>query len=140
MHHGGYVQFAKLFVKWVPGAVGQRGRRPMTAGRIGIQIAPDEAELIDAAFEFRNAGFWRHAGTLRQLAHPDEILREQVADPLNAIVGQTRPFEADPSISDMVPHARGAWRKQRERRTAFFLYAELIAFHAGTEFIVRDAH
>ena len=49
--HRRHVELDQLFKERIPGAVGQRRCSPMAAGRVGIEIAADEAKLGDAAFE-----------------------------------------------------------------------------------------
>src|SRR5690349_23492149 len=40
----------------------------------------------------------------------------------------------------MMPHARGARRKQSQRRATFPLDAKLIAFDTGAKFVITDLH
>src|SRR5438105_906057 len=47
MDHGGDIELEHGFVKRIPMLGGQRRRGPVSAGRIGIEIAPDETQLID---------------------------------------------------------------------------------------------
>src|SRR5258706_6078180 len=108
MHHRWYFQLAEFLVKRIPVTVGQRRRGPVSARWIGVEIASDEAELVDAAFELRDTGFHRNARALRQLADADEIVRKQIADAIDAIVGQLRPLLADLEVADMMSHARRA--------------------------------
>ena len=84
--HRRHVELDQLLVERIPVPVGQRRRRPVAARRIRIQIAADEAELVDAALELLDAVGERVARRLRQLADADEVLREQRADAMNQIV------------------------------------------------------
>ena len=49
--HRRHVELDHLFVERIPLPVGQRRRGPVAARRIGVQVAADEAELVDAALE-----------------------------------------------------------------------------------------
>ena len=76
--HRRHVELDHLLVERIPVLVGQRRILPVAARRIGVQVAADEAELLDAALELGDAVGRRHAGVLRQLAHADEVLRKSV--------------------------------------------------------------
>jgi len=56
------------------------------ARRVRVQIAADEAELGDAAFELVDGFRDRDAGRLRQLAGADEVLGIEVDDPPDQVV------------------------------------------------------
>ena len=77
VHHCRHVELDHLLVERIPPLVGQRRRIEVAAGRIGIEIAADEAELFDATLELARGILRRHVERLRQLAHADEVLREQ---------------------------------------------------------------
>ena len=49
--HRRHVELDHLFVERIPVLVGERRRGPVAAGRIGVQVAADEPELVDAALE-----------------------------------------------------------------------------------------
>ena len=125
MHHGGHVQFAHLFIDGIPRAVGERRRGPVPAGGIGIQVAADEAQFVDAALEFRDAVRDRHTRRLRHLAHADEILRVERHHAGDQIVAYLRPFDAGPLGADVVGHGGGARRKDGEVGAAVALEFEL---------------
>ena len=72
VHHGGDVELDHLLVEPIPVPIGERWRRPVAAGRIGIEIAADEAELHDAPLELHDRVVQRRAGPLRQLADAGE--------------------------------------------------------------------
>ena len=75
--HRRHVELDHLLVERIPLAVGQRRVGPVAARRIGVQVAADEAELLDAALELGDAVRGRDAGRLRQLADADEVLGVQ---------------------------------------------------------------
>src|SRR3979490_3037843 len=110
----------------------------MPARRIGIEIAADEPQLVDAAFKLRDASLNRNTRALRQLTDADEIVRKQIADAMDAVIGKLRPLLTDLEVADMVSHARSARREQRQRSAPLSLDAELIALDAGAEFLVTD--
>ena len=62
---------------------------------------------------------------LRQLTDGGEIIGEQLADPVDQIVGKRCPLHADSLGSHMVGHARSARRKDRQVAAAFPLQLEL---------------
>ncbi len=55
MHHGRHLELHHLLIERVPVPVGERGRVPVAAGWIRIEVATDEAELVHAALELGNA-------------------------------------------------------------------------------------
>jgi hypothetical protein len=60
--HRRHVELDHLLVERIPEAVGERRRRPVSARRVGIQIAADESELVDAALQLLDAIGERSAG------------------------------------------------------------------------------
>ena len=72
--HRRHVELDHLLVERIPPLVGHRRRVEIAAGRIGIEVAADEAHL-DAALELGDGVLRRHARRLRQLADADEVLR-----------------------------------------------------------------
>src|SRR3569833_1390472 len=55
VHHCGHVELNHLFVQRVPVPIGERRRVPMSARRIGIQIAANESQFLHTPFELRGA-------------------------------------------------------------------------------------
>ena len=134
--HRRHVELDHLLVERIPPFVGQRRRIEVAAGRIGIEIAADEAQLLDAALEFADRVLRRHARRLRQLADADEILRIQRADAVDQVVADLRPFEADALVADVMPHAGGARREDRQIGAALALQLELVLLDALADFVV----
>ena len=124
--HRRHVELDHLLVERIPPLVGERRRVEVAARRIGIEVAADEAELLHAALELLDRGGRRHARRLRQLAHADEVLREQRADAVDQVVADLRPFLADREVADVVAHAGGARREDREVGAALALQLELV--------------
>ena len=56
--HRRHVQLDHLFVERIPPFVGERRRVEVAARRIGIEIAADEAKLVDAALELGGREFF----------------------------------------------------------------------------------
>src|SRR5260370_41520508 len=106
---------------------------PAAARRVGIEMAADEAELRDAAFELADAIGGRRSRRLRQLADTDEILGIEGADAMNQLVADLRPMEAGGGRPDMMGHARCARREDGEVRAALALQLELRILEAGAE-------
>ena len=76
------------------------------------------------------------ARRLRQLAHPDKILRIQTTDATDEIVADPRPIETRGLVADVMRHGRGARRKDRQVGTALALEPELRLLQALADLIV----
>src|SRR5580704_11043998 len=113
MNHGRDVELDQLLVERIPQAIGEWQPIPITPGRIGIEVAADETELLDAARQLADAALRIDAGRLRQLTDADEILRIELGQAVDQLVRYLRPFEADAFIADMVGHAGGPRREDR---------------------------
>src|SRR5260370_7235883 len=105
---------------------------------MGIEIAADETELADAAFELADAALRIDTGRLRQLAYADEVVRIKRGEPVDQFVRYLRPFEAHAFVADMVRHAGRARREDRQAGAALALELELRAFDARTQFVIAD--
>ena len=136
--HRRHVERDHRFVERVPVAIGERRRGPVTARRIRVQVAADEAELVDAAFELANAVVRRYARRLRQLADADEVVGIQRADAVDQIVAVLRPVQAGGRVADVMPHPRGARGKDRHIRAALALQLQLRPLEALPDLVVRD--
>jgi hypothetical protein len=112
--HRRHVELDELLVKGIPAPIRERRRRPAAAGRIGIEIAADEPEFVDAAFQFGDAIRQRVARRLRQLAHADEVRGKKSAHAVDQIVAVARPGKAGSRVADVVCHRRRARRKDRD--------------------------
>src|ERR1700687_1137517 len=73
-----------------------------------------------------------------QLADPDEIFRVELADPMDQLVADLRPFQADAEVADMVPHAHGARREDHQVGVALALELELGALQSLPDLVVAD--
>src|SRR5262249_36478275 len=102
-------------------------------------VAADEPELLHAALELRDAVGGRHAGGLRQLTDADKVLREERAYPVDQVVADLRPVQARGRITDVVPHARGPRREDRDVRAALSLELELRLVDRLPDLVVADA-
>lgn len=93
----------------------------MASGRVGIQVAPDKAELCYAAFEFFDARLRLHARRLWKHADADKIIRIKPADAMDQIIAQARPIRTGFGGSDMMRHRGRARRKDRQIRPTLTL-------------------
>ena len=139
MDHGRHVELNHFFVQRIPPLVGQRRVGPVAPRWIGVEVAADEAELLHAAFEFRDAVCRRNTGALRQLADADEIVRIQGADPVDQFVALLRPVFADRLSADVVAHADCARRKNRQVGATLTLDLQLCSFKALANLVIGDA-
>src|SRR5262249_48339012 len=89
-----------------------------------------------AALELGDGILRRHALRLRQLAHADEILRVERDDAMDEVVADLRPFQADGLVADVVPHAGGPRREDRDVGAALALELELRARQALADLVV----
>ena len=138
VHHRGHVELHHFLVERIPVAVGERRRRPVAARRIGVEVAADESELVDAAFELANASVGRHTRRLRQLTDTDEVLGVQRADAMNQIIAVLRPVETRRRIADVMSHAGGARREDRHVGASLALELELRSLEARANLVIRD--
>src|SRR6185369_13204818 len=103
----------------------------------GVEIAPDESELVHTALELPDALGRRAAHRLRKLTHADELLREQRAHTMNEVVAQPGPPLIGGCVADVVPHRRSTGREDRQIGPARRLECEL-RLHALPDLIVAD--
>ena len=139
MNHRGHVELDHLLVERIPPAVGERRIGPIAAGRIGVEVAADEAELVDAALELCDAVGRRHARRLRQLADADEVSRVERADAMDQVVADARSMPGSSLRRRVVRHAGRARREDRHVGAALALELELRALEALADFVVGDA-
>ena len=125
MDYRRHFELAQLFIDRVPVPVGQRRVFPPAARRVGVEVDADETQLGHDAFELGDAVLGRHARKLRQLADGGEIAGQQGADAVDEVVGNRRPLKADRLGADVMRHAAGARREDREIAAAFLLELEL---------------
>src|SRR5262249_25289337 len=122
----------------IPILVRQRRSRPVASRRIGIQIAADEAQFMNAPFEFCNRIFRGYTGRLRQLANAYKILRVEGTHSIDQIIAVLGPVAADRFIADVMAHGRSTRRKNRDVGAALPLKFQLSAFEAFSNLIVAD--
>src|SRR5213594_1961367 len=137
--HRRHVELDHLLVERIPPLVGQRRVLPVAPRRIGIQVAADEAELLDAALELGNAVGRRHPRRLRELAHADEVLGKERAHAMDQVVAHLRPVQARGRVADVVPHAGGPRREDRHVGPALALELELGLVDRLPDLIIADA-
>ncbi len=132
------VEFDHLLVEGIPGPVGQGRRRPVAARGVGVEVAADEAELQDGAFQLGDRVGDRHVPGLRQLGDADEGLGKQADDPGDQVVAAAGPFLAHRLVADVVGHGRGARREDGHVGAALGQQAELVALDAGADLVVGN--
>ena len=66
MDHGRHVEFDQFFIDRIPIFVAHARRRIKIFTGVRIKQTANEAEFLDAAFQFRDRIFWAHAHVLRQ--------------------------------------------------------------------------
>ena len=77
-------------------------------------------------------------GRLRQLAYADEIVGIERADTMDHLVAHLRPAQAHVVVADVVTHAHGARRKDRQVGAPLALQLELRAFEALADLVVGN--
>ena len=139
VHHRRHVELDHLLVERIPVPVGQRRRAPVAARRIGIQVAADEAELVDAALELARCS-WRAdrpataaAGTRRR-SSPGYSVQTRWIRSLQC----SRPVQAGRRVADVVRHRRRARREDRDVGAALALQLQLRALEALADLVVAD--
>ena len=136
--HRGDVVLHHLFVDGVPALVGQRGRSPVAARWIGIQVDADVAVLFNALHQLGNAGRGVHAGRLGQHGCWDEVVGEQLADTEAQLVADGSPGARCLEVTDVVRHKGGAGAEDGQVRAAFLHQAQLVGFDGLADFVVAD--
>ena len=140
MDHRRHIQIAHGFIQRVPVFVAERQVLPVTAGRVGVQVAADEAHLLDAAAKLGDACPDRGLRALRQLADWHEVCREQVADTPDQVVAMLGPGLRGAGVADMMAHPAGARREDGDVRAAFLLDTKLVGLDALANLVVADRH
>ena len=136
--HGGHVQFAQFLIEGIPIAVSQGRAAPVAAGRIRVQVAANEAELMHAALQLGDAVAQRGAGGLRQLRHAHEIVRVKPGDAVDQLVAMLGPVLGGVGVADVVPHPAGPGGEDGEVRAPLRLHLQLGALQAVTDLLVGD--
>ena len=96
--HRGDVVLDERFVDRKPVPIGQRRRRPVSAGRIRVQVDGDEPVLLDAALQLRQAGLRVHAGRLRQHAAAGEGSGKETRHAMDQLVADRGPRRSSSRI------------------------------------------
>src|SRR6516225_10308747 len=139
MDHRRNVVLDHLLVDRIPIAVAERRVLPMPAGRIGVQIHADKSVFVDAAVDLGDAVLWRDTRTLRQHRHTNEVLWEQRADTVDQLIAGAGPGLAGRCVAEVVAHAGGARREDRQVGAALALHLELAIGDRRTDLVVGDA-
>ncbi|MNQ52570.1 hypothetical protein D3C85_665920 [compost metagenome] len=137
--HRRHIEFDHLLKKGIPGAVGQRRRGPVSSRGVGVEVAADEAQFVDATLQLMDRVRYGHARRLRQLANAEEVLRKHRNDPRDQIVGCASPGLTDALVADVVAHAGGTRRKDRHVDATLLQQPKLVAFDRRENLVVADA-
>src|SRR4029077_7600489 len=100
-----------------------------------VQVAADEAQLVDAPLELRDATLGTHARRLWQLADADEVVRVERAHAPDEVVAHARPFDARRRVADVVRHRARSRREDRDVGAALALHLELRAFETRADLV-----
>ncbi len=136
--HRRHVELAHDLVDREPVLVGQRRMGEMPATRIGVEVAADEAELLDAAAQLADARGKIRLGALRQHAHAGEPLGIELGHAVDQVVAGDRPRLADRLVADMVRHRARPRREDRVVAAAFLDQAQLVGLDRLADLVVGD--
>jgi hypothetical protein len=110
----------------------------VAAARVGVEVAADDTELLDAAAQLGDRAVDRDAGGLRELADTDEALGVQLHHPGDQIVADLSPAGADGLVPDVVPHRRGAGGEDGQVDAALGHEAQLAGLDRLADLVVGD--
>ena len=136
--HRRHVELDHLLVERIPPFVGQRRRVEIAARWVGIEVAADEAHSFTQRSSSPMEFFGGTPGDCGNWQTPMKLFGIERADARDQVVADLRPFQADAVVADMVAHAGGARREDRDVGAALALQLELGAFHALADFVVAD--
>ena len=134
--HPRHVELAHRLPQRPPRPVGQRRPGPVATGRVGVDVAPDEPELLDAAAQFGNAGVDGRTRRLGQLAHRREVVGVQPADAVDEVVLVAGPVPGRVLVADVVAHPARPRREDRDVGAALALQAQLVGLDALADLVV----
>jgi hypothetical protein len=132
------VELHQRLVKGIPIGVGQRLRRPEAAGRIGVEVAAHEPEVLNAPAELGDRVVERAARGLRQLADADEVLGKEADHPMDQVVAGTRPGQRGRRVADVMLHAGCPGREEHQVAAALAQQLQLVVLDALADGVVAD--
>src|SRR5665213_583916 len=91
MDHRWYVELTEHLIERVEGSIREARPGPVAVGGVGIDVDPDESELLDRPAKLRNGVRRWDPWGLRQLGNADEARWEQATDPMDQVVHDARP-------------------------------------------------
>ena len=110
----------------------------MPAARIGVEVAADETQLLDAAAQLAHAGGKVRLGALRQHADADEGFGKQLRHAVDQVVAVLRPGLGHLLVADVMRHGGCARRKDRQIRTAFPDQPQLVVLDRLADLVIRN--
>jgi hypothetical protein len=138
MDHGRNVEFHHFLIDRVPVPVGQRRAFPVTAGWIGIQIDANEPVLLHAFLELGDTGLRIDARALRQHGRADEIVREELRNPIAELVADGGPFRGDREVADVMGHEACARAEDGQIAAPLPHQPELVVLYGVAQLVVAD--
>ena len=110
----------------------------MAAARIGIEVAPDEAEVGNAPLELRDRALHVRLWALRQHAHADEGFGKQADDPSDQVIAPPRPVARDGFVADVRRHGGGAGEKIVTSAPRSLIRRNLVGLDRLANLVVRN--
>jgi hypothetical protein len=136
VHHAGHVQLDQGLVQREPVRIGHRRRRPEPPRGVGVDVAPDEAQLLDAPAQLGHRVVEAAAGRLRELADAGEVLREQPDDAADEVVADPRPGAGHGRVGDVVLHRGSLRREDHEVAAALAQHPQLVRLDRRAQLVV----
>ncbi|MNT34032.1 hypothetical protein D3C72_1699880 [compost metagenome] len=143
----GHVHLAQLFVQRIPVAITQP--RPVRTGvliGVGVQQHALEAQVVDATVQFAKGVFNRLSRHLRQAAHADETVGEELGLAMDDGVALFHEPVNHPARLEAGHHLEGARRDQLNVRPVAVQHVHMAArrhldlVHRAPDVVVADAH
>src|SRR6185437_5117520 len=127
-----------LLPERIPPLVAERGGQRVDAARhVRVDVAADEAELVDAALELLGAVARADPGRLRQLADRQELAGEHAEDARDEVVVDRGPVAAHRLVAEIMAHAGGT-RREDDAVDAAILHLLQVALQRLRQQLVAD--
>src|SRR5262249_16669293 len=109
-----------------------------TARWVGIEIDADEAVLLHAFLELRDAGLRIDPWALRQHGRTNEIVRKELRHPVAELIADGGPLRGNRKVADMVSHEACAGAEDSQVAAPFLHQSELIVLHRVAQLRVAN--
>ena len=114
VHRARHVELDQLFPQRIPPLAAHRRRQRLAPPRhVGIDVAADEAQVVNATIELVGPFRRRDARRLRQLADRRDLVWKKLGDARDQIVAGLGPVTAYEGRAEVMPHRAGLRRKQQ---------------------------